>query len=205
MIADVLASGNEEGMIWIESPVYNEVWDNVIFSDVKGEDENGITSGHIYETTEFGAQVLLKESGLVGPPTDFDIEGFIEAGSNGIIMDGENMIFCQHGAKRIVSINRNDIVHGMVADEDVTIIADTFEGNPLNSPNDLKKLGDHIYFTDPPFGLQKAGDSGLEDAFARQTQPSRNIFQYNMETGELKALIRMTEQAPNGIGVTSLG
>jgi gluconolactonase len=36
----------------------------------------------------------------------------------------------------------------------ITIVADSFDGKPLNSPNDIVcKSGDSIWFTDPPFGV----------------------------------------------------
>ena len=38
----------------------------------------------------------------------------------------------------------------------VTVLADTYEGKRLNSPNDLVYKSDGtLYFTDPPYGLPK--------------------------------------------------
>ncbi len=40
-----------------------------------------------------------------------------------------------------------------------TILADTYEGQRLNSPNDLVYKSDgSLYFTDPPYGLRTQGD-----------------------------------------------
>src|SRR6266576_633141 len=42
----------------------------------------------------------------------------------------------------------------------VTVLADSFEGKKLNSPNDLVYKSDGaLYFTDPPYGLPTQGDS----------------------------------------------
>jgi len=42
----------------------------------------------------------------------------------------------------------------------VTVLADSFEGKKLNSPNDLVYKSDgSLYFTDPPYGLPTQGDS----------------------------------------------
>jgi gluconolactonase len=52
---------------------------------------------------------------------------------------------CQHGNRRLVRVNP----HG-----DITVLADSYQGKRLNSPNDLVYRSDGIlYFTDPPFGL----------------------------------------------------
>jgi gluconolactonase len=41
----------------------------------------------------------------------------------------------------------------------VTVLADTYEGKQLNSPNDLVYRSDgSLYFTDPPYGLPTQGD-----------------------------------------------
>ena len=41
----------------------------------------------------------------------------------------------------------------------VTVLADTYEGKQLNSPNDLVYKSDgSLYFTDPPYGLPTQGD-----------------------------------------------
>jgi gluconolactonase len=45
----------------------------------------------------------------------------------------------------------------------ITILADSFEGKPLNSPNDLVYKSDgSLYFTDPPYGLATQRDNDPE-------------------------------------------
>ena len=65
--------------------------------------------------------------------------------ANGLIFDAEgNLLACEGGAKRITS---------MEPDGTITVIADSYRGKPLNSPNDLwvdNKGG--VYFTDPNYG-----------------------------------------------------
>ena len=42
----------------------------------------------------------------------------------------------------------------------ITVLADSFQGKKLNSPNDLVYKSDgSLYFTDPPYGLPTQGDS----------------------------------------------
>jgi gluconolactonase len=69
-----------------------------------------------------------------------------------------NLVFCQHGDRRIVQ---------MTADGKITTIADKVDGKRLNSPNDVAYFKDgSLYFTDPPYGLPKgANDPGKEIAF----------------------------------------
>ena len=60
------------------------------------------------------------------------------------------------------------------------IIATSFKGKPLNSPNDLTiKSDDSIWFTDPPFGIQGYGPQK-----AKEEQPVRGIYRYS--NGDLK-------------------
>jgi gluconolactonase len=57
---------------------------------------------------------------------------------------------CQHGNRRILRVEP----HG-----DTTVLADSYEGRRLNSPNDLVYRSDGtLYFTDPPFGLPAVFD-----------------------------------------------
>jgi gluconolactonase len=45
----------------------------------------------------------------------------------------------------------------------ITVLADQFEGKPLNSPNDLAYRSDgSLYFTDPPYGLPTQSDQDPE-------------------------------------------
>lgn len=65
--------------------------------------------------------------------------------SNGNTFDAQGrQLSCEHGARRVVRYEH---------DGSVTIIADTFQGKRLNSPNDIAVHRDgSIWFTDPPYG-----------------------------------------------------
>jgi len=66
--------------------------------------------------------------------------------SNGNTFDFEGrQISCQHGMRRVVRYEN---------DGSVTVIADKWQGKPLNSPNDVVVHPDGaIWFTDPPYGI----------------------------------------------------
>ena len=69
--------------------------------------------------------------------------------SNGLTVDRERrVVAAEHGGRRVVRI----------ADDGArTVLAERFEGKRLNSPNDVVVKSDaSIYFTDPPYAVQKA-------------------------------------------------
>lgn len=97
----------------------------------------------IYRWTPAGAvDVFRPKSGYTGT----DIGRYHQPGSNGLTFSPDGLLtICQHGNRRVIRVNP----HG-----DVTVLADSFDGRRLNSPNDLVYRSDGtLYFTDPPFGL----------------------------------------------------
>jgi gluconolactonase len=79
--------------------------------------------------------------------TDGKLSTFREnsGGANGLCFDGHgNLVACEGGARRLTSI---------APDGQVTVLADSYDGKKLNSPNDLwvdAKGG--VYFSDPRYG-----------------------------------------------------
>jgi gluconolactonase len=66
--------------------------------------------------------------------------------ANGNTRDRQGrLVTCEHDTRRITRTEY---------DGTITVLADKFEGKPLNSPNDVVvKSDDSIWFTDPPFGI----------------------------------------------------
>jgi gluconolactonase len=101
-------------------------------------------------------------------------------GANGLLFDKDgNLIACAGGAGKLVSIDPKG---------KITVLADTYEGKPFNSPNDLwidRKGG--IYFTDPRYG-------------SRENLPQDGEHVYYLSPNR-KRLIRVIEDMirPNGI------
>lgn len=123
--------------------------------------------------------VFRAKSGYSG----VDIGRYHQPGSNGLTFDREGRLtICEHGNRRVVRVNP----HG-----DITVLADSYEGKRLNSPNDLVYRSDGtLYFTDPPFGLpQTFDDPGKELGFS-------GVFRVG--GGEI-TLVTDELEGPNGI------
>ncbi len=72
-------------------------------------------------------------------------------GGNGMARDREGrIVVCEQGARRLTRVEQ---------DGGVTVLANSYHGMRLNSPNDVAlHSGGAIYFTDPPFGLPNDAD-----------------------------------------------
>lgn len=78
------------------------------------------------------------------------------------------------------------------------VIASSFQGKKLNSPNDVTVAANgDIYFTDPIFGID-----GFGPVKAKPELPFRGVFRWR--NGEL-SLISDQIQEPNGIGLSPSG
>ncbi len=74
-----------------------------------------------------------------------------EPGSNGMTLDS-------HGRLTVAGHAQRDVfrLEQMNPKAQQTVLADTYQGKRLNSPNDLVYKSDGtLYFTDPPYGLPK--------------------------------------------------
>jgi gluconolactonase len=116
--------------------------------------------------------------------TGVDIGRYHQPGSNGLTFDpAGRLVICQHGNRRVLRVNP----HG-----DTTVVADSFKGRRLNSPNDVVCRSDgSVWFTDPPFGRPgMAGDPDRELDFSGvfRVSPDGSIV---LIDGEL--------EGPNGI------
>src|SRR5207247_11117637 len=86
--------------------------------------------------------------------------------TNGNTFDFQGrQLSCEHLTRRVVRYEH---------DGAVTIIADSYNGKRLNSPNDIVPHPDGSYwFTDPPYGGQL--DEGAPDASRRRSNPAARL------------------------------
>ncbi len=133
------------GFTWVEGPVW--VHGSLFFADIPSNSIRRWTPGT-------GVSIFLQPSGYKGSAP----YGGQSPGSNGMTLDALGRLTVAGNAQRDVfrfeSLNPESLV---------TILADTYRGKRLNSPNDLVYRSDgSLYFTDPPYGLRKQSDSDPE-------------------------------------------
>ena len=161
-----------EGPLWNEEGFY-------LFSD--------ITANTIYKLVPGQAKgVFIAESGT-GNVNDEDLKPD-QAGSNGLAYAGDGtLLFCRHGSHMIARWK----------EQRVEPFITTYQGKPLNSPNDIivAKNG-RIFFSDPPYGL-KDGKPAPE-----KFQAIAGVYCYSQ--GET-SLICDSYQYPNGVCITPDG
>lgn len=131
-----------DGFKWTEGPVW--VPDGyLLFAE--------ISSNSIRKLTPAGqVSLFMQPSGYKGKAP----YGGPEPGSNGMTLDPQSRLtvagHAQRDVWRLESLNPHATA---------TILADSYQGKKLNSPNDLVYKSDgSLYFTDPPYGLRTQGD-----------------------------------------------
>jgi gluconolactonase len=96
-------------------------------------------------------QTFMEPSGYTGS-TPY---GGPEPGSNGMTLDPDGRVSVAGHARRNVWRLESLDPHGTI-----TVLADSYQGKKLSSPNDLVYRSDgSLYFTDPPYGLPTQGDN----------------------------------------------
>ncbi len=170
------------GFTWTEGPLYISDGDYLLFSDIPNNkvfkiDAKGNTSEYLFP------------SGFLGNCSDC-----AEPGSNGLLLspNGE-LVLMQHGERRVAK---------MISSLDdpkpeYEALADNYEGQRFNSPNDgVFDAKGNLYFTDPPYGLPKQMDD-----------PTKELdFQgvYCLKTsGEIVLIDKLSR--PNGVAVSTDG
>lgn len=96
------------------------------------------------------------------------------------------LITCEQGTRRVTRTEH---------DGRITVLADSFEGKPLNSPNDVVVRADgSIWFTDPSYGI----DSDYEGNAGTNELGGCFVFRLTPSTGALAAVARDLVR-PNGL------
>ena len=87
--------------------------------------------------------------------------------SNGNTRDRQGrLVTCEHSARRVTRTE---------ADGRITVLADSYQGKPLNSPNDVVVKSDGtVWFTDPDYGIRLNIPGGHETPARRPCLPPRS-------------------------------
>jgi gluconolactonase len=131
------------GFTWVEGPIWIPAG-YLLFAE--------ITSNSIRKVTPNGTvSIFMQPSGYKGAAP----YGGKEPGSNGMTLDKQGRLTVAGHAQRDVWR-----LESMDANAKATILADSYQGKKLNSPNDLVYRSDgSLYFTDPPYGLPTQADN----------------------------------------------
>jgi gluconolactonase len=107
--------------------------------------------------------------------------------SNGNTFDADGrQLSCEHLTRRVVRYEH---------DGSITVIADTFQGKRLNSPNDVAVHRDgSIWFTDPPYGGQL-----YEGAPDDNGGPSNLAGRLNSKAGQPAGIGRFKRELPTSV------
>ena len=167
-----------EGFRFTEGPIWVNHDDGyLLFSD-----PNANTIYKYSPAGEGKLDVFRTPSGYSGA----DIAEYGQPGSNGLTLDPQGRLTInQHGNHRVIRVEK---------DGTDTVLADSYKGQRLNSPNDLVYRSDGtLFFTDPPFGFPKAFlDPRKELGFSGV---------YSIYKGKLQ-LISKDFTGPNGIALS---
>ena len=152
------------GCRWSEGPVWFGDGRYLLWSDIPN---NRILKWE----EETGAVSVFRR------PTDF---------SNGNTRDRQGrLVTCQHGGRRVVRTEH---------DGTITVLMDSWQGRPLNSPNDVVVKSDgSVWFTDPVFGIL-----GNYEGHKAESENKQAVYRLDSETGQ--ALV-VTDDVlgPNGL------
>lgn len=106
--------------------------------------------------------------------------------SNGNTRDRQGrLLTCEHDARRVTRTEY---------DGTITVIADRFDGKPLNSPNDIVCKSDgSIWFTDPPFGI-----IGNYEGHVATPELPTNVYRWDPSSRQL-SVVAGDVNRPNGL------
>jgi gluconolactonase len=111
--------------------------------------------------------------------------------SNGHTRDRQGrLVSCEHGTRRVTRTEW---------DGTVTVLAETYQGKRLNSPNDVVVKSDgSVWFSDPPYGIL----SDYEGARTAGELDGCYLFRLDPESGEL-AIAADDFHKPNGLAFSA--
>jgi gluconolactonase len=152
------------GALWAEGPAWNGAGRYLVWSDLPNNRQ-------IRWLEEDGHTSVFRSPSEYSNGNTFDFEG--------------RQLSCQHGLRRVVRFE---------PDGTTTVIADKWQGKPLNSPNDLVVDPDGaVWFTDPPYGIL-----GYYEGFQAKPEIKEAVYRVEPKTGKMDKVTDELDK-PNGI------
>ena len=152
------------GTLWAEGPAWNGSGRYLVWSDIPNNRQMRFIE-------EDGHVTVFRNPSNHSNGNTFDHEG--------------RQLSCQHGGRQVVRYEHSGAV---------TVVADSYDGKRLSSPNDLSVHSDRsIWFTDPPYGLR-----GSYEGFRGEAELANAVYRVDGVTG---AITKATDEvgAPNGL------
>jgi gluconolactonase len=107
--------------------------------------------------------------------------------TNGHTLDRQGrLVSCEHGNRRVSRTEHNG---------SITVLADSYQGHRLNSPNDVVvRSDDSVWFTDPTYGIKShhEGHKGTSEI------GSSNVYRIDPGGGDIEMVADGLQQ-PNGL------
>ena len=106
--------------------------------------------------------------------------------ANGHTRDRQGrLVGCEHDTRRVVRTEY---------DGSITVLADSYNGKKLNSPNDVVVKSDHsVWFTDPTFGIL-----GYYEGHKDESENKPAVYRLDTATGKLAMMVDDVP-GPNGL------
>jgi gluconolactonase len=152
------------GMLWAEGPAWNGVGRYLVFSDIP----NNVQMRWLEEDGH--VSVLRNPSGYSNGNT-FDWQG--------------RQLTCEHGNRRVVRYEHNGTV---------SVLAEKWNGKPLNAPNDIVVHPDGgIWFSDPGYGILAAYEGKRADLQLKEA-----VYRIDDKTGQM-TMVSDEQYKANGL------
>ena len=159
------------GTLWAEGPAWSGVGRYLLWSDIPNNEQLR----------------WLEEDGYVARRFRFPT-----GNSNGNTFDFQGrQIACEHGTHRVVRYE---------LDGNITVLAENFNGKPLNAPNDVVVYPNDgsIWFTDPGYGSLMNYEGHRANTASVQPFQKEAVYRIDAQTGKIE-IVADQPYKPNGI------
>lgn len=188
-----------DSLKWTEGPVWTD--GGLTFSDT--------IEGSLWRWTDKGGIRRLRAAAGGCPSEDGSatcMDDMLEPGPNGLALNssatGEKQLYvCQHGARRVSALDASGALQ--------RVVASTYGGRRLNSPNDVAldaKGG--LFFTDPYYGFLRTSLAAMgDDPYIEVPSELGFAGVYYVQPGASAepTLLTAALERPNGIALSGSG